>query len=185
MNSALRSHLLSCSSLVGVVDGEFREVFLKGRCCNQIMRLSAGTRWQVMGTLLLFACWCSTGRTAPWSHKEAGLLHGSAQGTGGNCCYFLGIEPNFCFVVSESTLHPGCCTQKWSLCGSRLLQTRRQLFAPPVMFPPIVLPPARFSASTTRMRSRLPGGTGCDQLDVVVGDQHTQCVPALCQTCHA
>lgn len=34
---------------VGVIDGEFREVFLKGRCCNQIMRLSAGTRWQVMG----------------------------------------------------------------------------------------------------------------------------------------
>lgn len=32
---------------------------------------------------------------------------------------------------------------------------------------------------------RLPGGTSCDQLDVVVGDQHTQCVPASCQTCHA
>lgn len=35
-----------------------------------------------VGMLLLFACLHSPGRTAPWSHKEAGLSHGSAQGAG-------------------------------------------------------------------------------------------------------
>lgn len=34
---------------VGAIEGEFREVLLKGRCCDQIMRLPAGAGWQLTG----------------------------------------------------------------------------------------------------------------------------------------
>lgn len=58
-----------------------------------------------VGMFLLFARLCGTGRTAPWSRKEAGLLHGSALGTGelvAQALFEMGLSLCLCPLFSTT-----------------------------------------------------------------------------------